>query len=112
VRTEQGEPPWTEGDDRAWIADALRSFHDDDALRALTGGEPSAARTSVRTAIERAFGDDDGEEALLRRALEMTYLDPSGGHSAAQRELFMSRSSFYRLLQKARRVLAEDADRP
>ncbi len=44
----------------------------------------------------------DEADELLRRAIERTYLDPDGGHGIAQRELHMSRSSFYRHLQKAR----------
>ena len=105
VRTEQGAPPWAEVSEGGWLADGLRSFHDDDALRALTGLDPAATRAALRAAVERAFPDDDPEG--LRRALELTYLDPDGGHGVAQRALFMSRSSFYRLLQRARRQLVE-----
>ena len=64
------------------------------------------ARDDVRAAISLAFGTS-AVDADLRRALERTYLDLDGGHSTAQRELFMSRSSYYRFLQRARHQLVE-----
>lgn len=96
------------------LVDALRSFHDDDALGTspLAGGHGAAsARTAVRSAIDAAFGPSAADQ-LLRRALERTYLDPEGGHGPAQRELHMSRSSFYRHLQRARRRLAAHTGEP
>lgn len=60
----------------------------------------------MRRAIDEVFGESDTDQ-LLRRAIERTYLDADGGHGTAQRELHMSRSSFYRHLQRARDRLAE-----
>lgn len=88
---------------------ALRAFHDDELLAAsaLAPAAGSIAeraevtRQQVRAAVDRAFGPSSGDQRL-RAAIERTYLDPAGGHGVAQRELHMSRSSFYRHLQKAR----------
>jgi hypothetical protein len=108
---QQGEPAApTDGSMLATI-EALRSFHDDGALAAspLAGGRGADhARAAIRSAIEGAFGPSEADQ-LLRRALERTYLDPEGGHGRAQRELHMSRSSFYRHLQRARQQLATHA---
>ena len=41
--------------------------------------------------------------------VDPNYLDLDGGHAVARQELFMSRSSFYRHLQKARDRLVERA---
>ena len=60
----------------------------------------------MSNAVEVAFADTDGDRRL-RRALELAYLEPGGGHAAARDELHMSRSTFYRHLQRARLVLVE-----
>ena len=60
----------------------------------------------MEDALVEAFGPTEPDQ-LLRRAIERTYLDPDGGHGIAQRELHMSRSSFYRHLQRARQQLVE-----
>jgi hypothetical protein len=93
---------------------AVRSFADDDALAASPLAPPdgseseraTAVRAQVAGALAQAFGPSDADQ-LLRRAIERTYLDPDGGHGIAQRELHMSRSSFYRHLQKARHQLVD-----
>jgi hypothetical protein len=98
---------------------AVRSFQDDAALAAspLAPSEgPEAARAAavraqVEDALVSAFGPSEPDQ-LLRRAIERTYLDPDGGHGIAQRELHMSRSSFYRHLQKARQQLVDRASPP
>lgn len=93
---------------------ALRAFNDDEALAASplgsgTGEQRVASvRAEVRRAIDAAFGPSEADQ-LLRRAIERTYLDADGGHGIAQRELHMSRSSFYRHLQRARQQLADHA---
>ena len=99
------------------LLEAVRSFQDDAALAESTlapdeGTEASkaaAVRSQVEDALVQAFGASEADQ-LLRRAIERTYLDPDGGHGIAQRELHMSRSSFYRHLQKARQQLVERAD--
>lgn len=93
---------------------AVRAFQDDDALASShlapangTVAERAAAvRARVQQGLADAFGSSDADQ-LLRQAIERTYLDPDGGHGIAQRELHMSRSSFYRHLQKARQQLVD-----
>jgi hypothetical protein len=115
---QQAEPtgPATGASGRAVLA-AVRSFDDDHALAANplaptegTDAERAAAvRAIVRSSLDAAFGPSELDQQL-RRAIERTYLDADGGHGVAQRELFMSRSSFYRHLQKARQQLTDRAD--
>jgi SpoVK/Ycf46/Vps4 family AAA+-type ATPase len=105
---QQGEAPAAAGGSAIATVEALRSFHDDAALAAsplAAGNGAEHARDALRTAIDGAFSTSEADQ-LLRRALERTYLDPDGGHGRAQRELHMSRSSFYRHLQRARQQLA------
>ena len=117
IRSEQGETAPADdatvgADDTALVA-ALRRFHDDEALAASplapSAGSISvraeAVRATVRAGVDAAFGNTPNDE-LLRRAIVRTYLDLDGGHGIAQRELHMSRSSFYRHLQRARERLA------
>jgi hypothetical protein len=98
------------------VLDAVRSFHDDAALAAgplapadgTEAARAAAVRARVEDALVEAFGSSEADQ-LLRRAIERTYLDPDGGHGIAQRELHMSRSSFYRHLQRARQQLVDRA---
>ncbi len=118
VLSEQGEGPAADQPESEVpghaVVVALRAFHDDDVLAAsplapATGSvteRAEAARQQARDAVDRAFGPSPGDQ-LLRAAIERTYLDPAGGHGVAQRELHMSRSSFYRHLQKARDRVAD-----
>ena len=109
-------PAATTSSDGLALLAAVRSFHDDAVLAASPlappdGSEPdraAAVRARVGDALEAAFGPSEADR-LLRRAIERTYLDPDGGHGIAQRELHMSRSSFYRHLQRARQQLVERA---
>lgn len=106
ILAEQAAEPAAGDGDGAWLAEALRCFHDDETLATVAGRPATEARADVERALDAAFGPskEDGE---LRRALQRTYLDLDGGHSVAQRELFMSRSSYYRFLQRARQQLVE-----
>ncbi|MCU1369556.1 MAG: hypothetical protein JWO77_750 [Ilumatobacteraceae bacterium] len=96
------------------LLDAVRAFHDDAALAASSlapadgpdAARAAAVRAQVEDALVVAFGDGEADQRL-RQAIERTYLDPDGGHGIAQRELHMSRSSFYRHLQKARQQLVD-----
>ncbi len=98
---------------------ALRRFHDDDALSTnpLAAADGSVAdradgvRATVRAVVEGTFGSSPGDQRL-REAIVRAYLDPDGGHGIAQRELHMSRSTFYRHLQKARDRLATASPGP
>jgi len=89
------------------LVTALRSFHDDDVMAHSTLGQgtgaerAASARQAVRLAVDAAFAGSAADH-VLRTAIERTYLDRDGGHAVAQEELFMSRSSFYRHLQRAR----------
>ena len=114
---QQADPsPEASGTKGLALIAALRVFHDDEALAISPlapttgdrGAKAEAVRATVRAAIDDAFGPSaiDGQ---LRLAIERAYLDPEGGHGVAQRELHMSRSSFYRHLQKARQQLADRA---
>lgn len=117
VLAEQGEDlpdggPESAASGQAMLA-ALRRFHDDDALAAsglapedaTVAARAEAVRSLVRATVDRAFGSSGGDDAL-RQAIVRTYLDPAGGHGVAQRELHMSRSAFYRHLQKVRERVA------
>jgi len=100
------------------LLDAVRSFHDDAALAAsplapaegTDAAKAAAVRALVADGLIEAFGESETDQRL-RQAIERTYLDPDGGHGIAQRELHMSRSSFYRHLQKARQQLVDHAPR-
>ena len=86
---------------------ALRSFHDDDVLSGSPlGASPEEVRSAVWKQVEATF-TSVGDDPLLRVLLEQTYLDPAGGHQAAMRDQHMSRSSYYRHLQRARARFAE-----
>jgi hypothetical protein len=122
VLAEQGEAP--EPDDGAASSDgdlvvaALRRFHDDDALSTSPLAPPTgsvveradAVRSVVRSRVDEAFGPTPTDQQL-RHAIVRAYLDLDGGHGIAQRELHMSRSSFYRHLQRARERLATSISR-
>jgi hypothetical protein len=106
IAIEQQEPLPDELAPGAQLIAAVRCFHDDDAIAAAMGVPPDDARDRVAEALDRAFTSNP-EDRALRQAIERTYLDPEGGHGVAQRELYMSRSTFYRHLQAARLRLAE-----
>ncbi|MCB0959877.1 MAG: ATP-binding protein [Acidimicrobiales bacterium] len=113
ILAEQGEDPGAHASGAAGLGPsvvaALRRFHDDEALSTgpLAAEEGSVAeradavRGLVRAAVDAAFGPSPSDQRL-RQAIVRAYLDPAGGHGVAQRELHMSRSSFYRHLQRAR----------
>ena len=106
----------TEGTTGRAILAAVRGFGDDTALAANPIAPPdgsdadraAAVRAAVASSLDAAFGSSESDQQL-RRAIQRTYLDADGGHGVAQRELHMSRSSFYRHLQKARQQLADRA---
>lgn len=117
IRAEQlgadADPPTSERGGA--LLTTLRAFHDDPALAVgpLGTGEGQtrvdSARRELRDAMGAAFTASEADR-LLRTALERTYLDPNGGHAVARHELFMSRSSFYRHLQRARDRLLASAE--
>lgn len=91
------------------LVEAVRRFHDDDWMAGCgyAGGEGSApvradaARRLVRERVDLAFGSS-AADVLMHTAIVRGYLDPHGGHLAAQRELHLSRATFYRALRRAR----------
>lgn len=105
IRAEQGvavSADSTEPDQSAALLLALRSFHDVDVLeQSPLGSTVGETRQVVLDRVADAFGDAD-EDQVLRSLLEHTYLDPEGGHAVARQRAHMSRSSFYRHLQRAR----------
>ncbi len=116
VRAEQGAAPAEPDGGRGHaLVEALRAFRDDDALARspLADGDGPAAVASVRAqvsaALDTAFGDSAVDRELVT-ALRRAYIDPDGGHAAARRELHMSRSTFYRHLQRGRDRLARHGD--
>lgn len=117
IRGEQG----AEADDGSRgrgqvVVDALRSYRDDAALSSsslATDAGPEAVarvRAQVRDALAAAFGDSPADRDLLL-GLRRAYVDDDGGHAVARRELHMSRSAFYRHLQRGREQLARSVDR-
>lgn len=89
-------------DTRDAVRQALRDYHDSIALaeNPLAHGEgvlPRAERVRalVLSAIDEAFGTRE-DDRLTRSVIERGYLQPDGGHERARRELFMSRTTYFR----------------
>jgi hypothetical protein len=89
------------------VRDALRAFHDPQALAASplarggAGDERAASvRRLVQEAVGAAFGDTEDERSL-RSLIERAYLVPDGGHTDAERDLHMSRTTYFRRLRQA-----------
>lgn len=110
ILAEQQAPEAATSGRAAALVDGLRGYLDDATMASSPLGSGHGeervrtARAEVRGAVERSFADTPADR-LLREALERTYLTPGGGHGTAQRELHMSRSSFFRHLQRAREQL-------
>ena len=70
-----------------------------------------SVRTTIRDAIAglRAEAGDDLDLAL--RALELAYVDRAASHERLAERLSVSRSTFYRLLRRGTRTLAEALSR-
>ena len=95
------EPP-TAFDNRDAVRQALRDYHDSVALANNplargAGALPRAetVRALVLAALDLAFGARDDDQ-LTRSVIERGYIQPDGGHDRAQRELFMSRTTYFR----------------
>lgn len=65
-----------------------------------TGARAEAARAAIRRAIGEAFGESE-QEALLRRVLEVRYLEHADTHEQAATRLHLSRSAYFRHLKVA-----------
>ena len=73
---------------------------------ASPGERVAALRDTVTGALER-FGDG-GEERAMRQIIERAYLGDRTGHDALARELYLSRSSYFRRLRQAVERLADE----
>jgi hypothetical protein len=101
------------------VRDALRAYHDPRALganplaRGATSDDRAASvRRLLQDAIAAAFGDSQDEQ-LLRSLVEQAYLVPDGGHTRAEQDLHLSRTTYFRRLRIAvARVCDEVLDRP
>jgi hypothetical protein len=111
------DPPKTrEPDLEEVVRDALRHFHDPDALAAsalATGSTREERYRSVQRllqeAIERAFGDTE-HERLLRAAVEDGYLNKVGSHESTARRLHLSRATYFRRLSQATQRIAQSIE--
>jgi hypothetical protein len=93
---------------------ALLHWHDDIALDRLvlaglvsTGSGPEALRQAIRDALARARARAAPLQELAYRALELAYMQKSVSHERAAERLAVSRTTFYRLLKRAVRGLAQ-----
>jgi hypothetical protein len=93
---------------------ALLHWYDDTALDRLPlarcvpmGSGPEALRQAIRDALERARARAAPLQELAYRALELAYMQKSISHERAAERLAVSRTTFYRLLKRAVRGLAE-----
>jgi hypothetical protein len=91
----------------------VRNFHDDARLSAsrfasgdTVADRANAARMRLRHVVDARFGDNAAER-LMHAALIHGYLDPTAGHTAAQRTLHLSRSTYFRVLRRARARLSD-----
>ena len=64
-----------------------------------------SVRALLEEAVERAFAPGAGEQ-LTRQALILGYLDPQPNHELAAERLSMSRSAYFRRLQRATEQVA------
>lgn len=111
VATQNGvEPNRADAQEAGWLLGALREFHDDDAMAARWPAElerataAAAARSSLRSAVDAAFGDSSTDRRL-RRVLELGYLTPGLSETAVLGRLHLSRATYYRQLRTARERL-------
>ena len=100
-------PASAEASAAAEVRDALRNFH----RPALLARSPLAAGTDPRAraefvrlrlteAVAHAFGSSP-EEQLLRTVVERGYLEPGSKHEQVARELYLSRTAYFRRLGRA-----------
>jgi len=96
------------------LVEAVRRFHDDDWMadcafaddHGSTPARAAGARRVVRERVDLAFGSS-AADVLMHTAIVRGYLDACGGHLVAQRELHLSRATFYRALRRARGRLSD-----
>ena len=95
------------------LAAAVRHFHDDMWLADspyASGGHVSeraaTARQRIRAEVDECFGESDSEQTL-HDAIVWGYLDADAGHLVAQRRMYLSRATYFRVLRRARERLAD-----
>jgi hypothetical protein len=96
-------PHWH--DDARMAASVLGSLLRDEGGRPI-GPRPAAMRQAIVRALARRRDHALPDEALACRALELAYLHPTGTREGAARELAVSRSTFYRLLERGLKYLS------
>ena len=98
----------------AEFAELLPRWDEDKAIEmSLLGrivGDAEGVRGMIRAAIEGLRSDDD--LALPLRAVELAYLERAASHERLAERLAVSRSTFYRLLRRGVRAVAEAVGRP
>ncbi len=94
------------------VRDALRNFHRPALLARnplATGSDPRARvqliRSRLTEATAHAFGATT-EELLLRSVVERGYLDRRTTHEQVARELYLSRTAYFRRLSRASERIA------
>ncbi len=103
------------------VRDALRNFHRPALLACsplAAGADPPARAEFIRLRLTEAVSHSFGaspEELLLRSVIQRGYLEPGTTHEQVARELFLSRTSYFRRLRRASGRLAVwllEQDRP
>lgn len=109
VAAENGVAPGSYADRSAVLLDALDAYTDDSALTAIAASlgeqDPDSVaflRHRVRRAVTDALAGRDDLHALV----DLRYLKPGNGHAETMKRLFLSRSSYFRMLRQARDLIA------
>jgi hypothetical protein len=97
------------------LTDLLPVFDDDAAVEASSlgklAGDAAAARRLVGSAVSSLKATASSDLALALRAIELAYIDRAAAHERLAERLSVSRSTFYRLLRRGTRSLAEALSR-
>ena len=116
VVDEQGGIARTADEDGSVILAALRDYHDDAALAQLaiapTGLSPARAAELVRTWVRDSLVQRLRDEPVLLDLVRRRYLEPGATHTSVMRDVFASRSTYFRKLNQARGVLSGDGIPP
>ncbi len=96
------------------LGELLPHWHSDERLEgsSLAPSDSSAeARAAVHGALETARSGAGPDLELALRAVELAYLERAATHERLAERLSVSRSTFYRLLRRGVRALAEELAR-
>jgi hypothetical protein len=83
-----------------WRAGPLREL-------GLEGRSAARLRVLIGRALQQHLGEASAQQALALRAVQLGYLMPRVSHEAAAERLAVSRATFYRLLKRGTRGLAQ-----